>query len=41
MVGGGIHLGFFGVYVIIFAVAWIYGSRQRERLKREVVEKQL
>lgn len=41
MAGGGIHLGFFVVYVIIFGVAWAIGSRQRERIRREVVERQL
>jgi len=38
---GGLLFGLFCFYVLCFGCAWIYGSRQRERLKREVVEKQL
>ena len=39
--GGGLLFGLFCFYVICFGIAWIYGMRQRERIKREVVEKQL
>lgn len=38
---GGLFLGLFCFYVLAFGGAWVYGSRQRERIKREVVEIQL
>jgi hypothetical protein len=39
--GGGILLGLFVVYVIIFGVAWCWGARKREALRRMIVDKQL
>jgi hypothetical protein len=39
MAGGGIILALFAVYVIFFGVLWFFGSRKREQLKRDVVEK--
>jgi hypothetical protein len=41
MISGGILLGLFLVYVIVFGVLWYFGSRKREVLKREAVEKQI
>lgn len=38
---GGLFLGLFCFYLICFGVAWAFGIRQRDRIKREVVEKQL
>lgn len=34
-------LGLFCVYVIIFGVAWCWGARKREALRRMIVDKQL
>jgi hypothetical protein len=39
MAGGGIILALFCIYLIAFGVAWFFGSRKREQLKRDVVEK--
>ncbi len=41
MAGGGIILGLFLVYVLLFGVAWYCGSGKREELKLAAVEKQL
>ncbi len=34
-------MGLFCVYVIIFGVAWCWGARKREGLRRMIVDKQL
>ena len=39
--GGGIILAFFCVYVVIAAFVWYKGSSQRDRLKKEAVEREL
>ncbi len=38
---GGLLLGFFCFYVICFGVAWFFGYKKRDQMKRDVVEKQL
>ena len=40
-VGGGIILAFFCVYVIIGAFVWYKGHSQRDRMKKEAVEREL
>ena len=39
--GGGLIFGFFGIYVTFWSIKWCFGSKKREDLKREAVEKQL
>ena len=39
--GGGLLFGLFCFYVLVFGVAWCWGSRQREAIKLRVVEEQI
>ena len=39
--GGGLMLGLFCFYVLAFGGAWCWGFRQRDELKRKVVEEQI
>ena len=39
MAAGGLFLGLFLVYVLTFCICWFFGSKKREQMKRDVVEK--
>lgn len=39
--GGGLIFGLFCFYVLCFGIAWCWGSRQREQMRRDAVEEQL
>lgn len=39
--GGGILLGLFVLYVTMFGIAWCWGARKREGLRRSIVDRQL
>jgi hypothetical protein len=41
MDGGGILLGLFVFEVTCWGIAWCWGSRKREDLRRSIVERQL
>ena len=41
MAGGGIILAMFIAYLIFWGVLWCWGARQRDDLRRTVVERQL
>lgn len=41
MAGGGIIFALFCAYVIFWGVLWCWGARQRDDLRRAVVERQL
>jgi hypothetical protein len=38
---GGLLLGLFCFYLLCFGAAWCWGYRQRDELKRKVVEEQI
>jgi hypothetical protein len=37
--GGGLILGFFLFYITAFAVAWGWGYRRRDQMRKDAVEK--
>lgn len=39
--GGGLILAFFLFYVLAFGVAWFFGARKRDQMRRDFVEKQI
>lgn len=39
--GGGLLLGLFLFYFIVFGIAWYCGYQKRDQMRREVVEKQI
>jgi hypothetical protein len=41
MVGGGILLGLFVLQVVLWGIAWCWGARKREALRRSIVDRQL
>lgn len=39
--GGGILLGLFVLEVVLWGIAWCWGARKREQMRRMIVDKQL
>ena len=39
--GGGILLGLFIIEVTLWGIAWCWGARKREALRRSIVDRQL